>query len=79
MGGEAGLPCLSIQEHVCRYGNGPPPPDGDVPILAPGGSAVCCGSRGAIDAYIGSREGGPKPCSGAVELSVGGERTVILI
>lgn len=32
-----------------------------------------------MDAYMGSLEGGPKPCSGAVELSVGGERTVILI
>lgn len=74
MGGEAGLPCLSIQEHVCRYGNDPV-----VPRAAPGGSAVCCVSRGAIDAYMGSLEGGPKPCSGAVELSVGGDRTVILI
>lgn len=76
MGGEAGLPCLSIQEHVCLYGNCP---TDDVPILAPGGRPDCCGSRGAMDAYMGSLEGGPKPCSGAVELSVGGERTVILI
>lgn len=72
MGGEAGRPCRSIQEQVWRNGRPAPP-------AAAAWAAAVWGNRGAIDAYMGSREGGPKPCSGAVEFSVGGARTVILI
>lgn len=76
MGGEAGRPWRSIQEQVWRKGRPAP----EAAAAAAAAAAWFCGCRGgAIDAYMGSREGGPKPWSGAVEFRVGGARTVILI
>lgn len=96
-GGEAGRPWRSIQEQVCRFGGGGYTPTGAPPTTAdpttaagpptptrpapPSGSATAAASRLVLPTTLG---GGPKPCSGAVELIIdapadGGARTVMLI